>query len=468
MNLDIRTIIFIIAVFQALYSIGLLLINRSWIKSYSLNMIALALACGSVGGFLLAYRGLVPDSLSIVLANIFVLGHPVLTLEGIIHLRGIKTRTRIIGPVFILLLLPILSYLTFIEPDLQLRMYVMSAFFGVQSLICAYILARKVDKKFIVPVYSTACVFIFAATIMVFRIVVTALQPGILLFMASGTGQSLLQLSHIVYITGVTFGFIWLNMCTLGFKFSNALRDVEGGLQDQFDFIDILSHELKTPLATIQNSIESVYMRAEDIDSAQEKAFGRIKRSLKRLDNIIEVGLKQKRLVPLQIQNKSVQTSIVELLQTAAEICKGTFPDHKVIVKCDRSFSGEDILADQNSLLTALKNVLENAMKFSPSQKNVYVEISKSASTLIIAVKDKGCGINPENTERLFEKYFRDENTSMTPGSGLGLFIVRHIINAHSGTLSIHNRKSGGCRVDICLPVAGKAMESRESRTDSP
>jgi signal transduction histidine kinase len=453
MQLDIRTIIFITALIQALYAIGLFLVSRSWIKSPALNMVAWAFVCGALGGFLMTLRGVIHPVWSIVVANIFVLGNPIFILEGVLRIRGIQSRTRLVGPIFLLLLIPILSYATFIESHLQARIIVTSLFFAIQASICVYFLVRKVDKRLIVPTYSTAFFLLFAVVIMSMRVMATLAQVDLLDFMAPRNNLSFLQLSHIVYVTGITFGFIWLNCRKLGLNLAVALHDVEDGIQSQFHFIDVIAHELKTPLATIQNSSESLLMRSGDIDPAQKRAFERIKRSLQRLDNIIAVGLQQKRFLPEQIHKKKTPLSIIELIQTAIELCKGAFPGHKVLITRSDSFAGREIIpGDYNTLLTALMNILDNAMKFSPAKEDIDVEIGQTTQMLTLEVKDNGCGIGTKNTERIFKKYVRVEHGNTVPGSGIGLFMVRHIIEAHHGTVTIKNRKSGGCRVTICLP----------------
>lgn len=418
-------------------------------------MFALAFACGAIGGFLMSYRGIIHPFLSIVIANVFVLSNPVIILAGVLRFRKVRSKIRIIGPVFLILLVPLLSYSTFVEPDLNARIVVMSIFFGIQALLCAYTLVTGIDKKLVIPAYSTACFFVFATTIMLLRIVTTLFHGELTDYMASGNSQSLLQLSHIIYVSGVTFGFIWLNTRKLGLNLATALQGVDDGIQSQFSFIDMISHELKTPLSTIQNSVETLFMRLEkEMTPARKRAFERINRSLVRLDNIIEVSLKQKRLTTKQIIKNIEAVSIVELLHTSAEVCKETFPEHKVILTYHRSFSGlVDIPADQSALLTALNNVLHNAMKYSPSQKHVSVEIGTSGKMITVAVKDRGCGIAPKNRERVFEKYFREKKACAVSGSGLGLFIVRHIIEAHNGTVTIKNGEPVGCQVDICLPL---------------
>ena len=407
----------------------------------------------------MSFRDIVHPFWSIVVANVFVLANPVLILEGVLRIKGIQSKTRLIGPIFLVLLVPILLYATFIKPHLQTRIIVMSLFFAIQALICTYLLLNKVDKKLILPTYSTAFFLLFAVVIMSIRVMVTLAQVDLFDFMILGNSYSVLQLSHILYSTGIIFGFLWLSYHKLGLKLAVALHDVEDGIQSQFSFIDVIAHELKTPLATIQNSTESLLMRSRDIDPAQKRAFERIKRSLDRLNNIVAVGLKQKRFLPEEIHKKMGPLSIVDILQIAIGFCRGAFPLHKVLITRSETFTGrETLIGDHNTLLTALMNILDNAMKFSTSDEVIYVEIGESVQMLSLVIKDSGCGIEPEKIEKVFRKYVRTENGNTVPGSGIGLFMVRHIIEAHNGVVTVQNRKSRGCQVTICLPFDHKKI----------
>ena len=330
MELDIRTIIFVTAAIQAFYALGLFLISRSWIKSPVLIVVAIAFACGSIGGFLISFRDVIHPFVSIVIANILTLGNPVFITEAVIRYQRVKSKIRLIGPVLLVIAAPILFYATFVEPSLQVRLIMMSAFFGTQTLICAYILFKRINPKLYVPTCSIMFFLVYATAIMAIRIIMTIYSTDLHRFMDAGNVRSFVQMSYIIYITGIAFTVIWLNTRKISLDLTTALHDVDRGLEDQFNFIDIISHELKTPLATIQNSIESLFMRCQDHDLAQDRAFGRIKRSLDRLDNIVDIGLKQKSLIPVQIQNKFESISISEPIQTAIEICKGAFPSIKL------------------------------------------------------------------------------------------------------------------------------------------
>lgn len=456
-RLDIRTIIFITAVLQLFCSVGLFLISRSWIKSSALNMVSLAFVCGAIGSLLMSLRGCIGPFWSIVVANVFVLSNPVLVFEGVVRLRGVRPKTRFVGPLFLILLVPVLSYATYIIPHLQARIVVVSLCFALQMVLCVFFLVKGINRNLMAPGYSTAFFFLFAVVIMSLRSVLTLVQPGGSDFMTSGNMASFLQLSHIVYILGVTFGFIWLNTHKLRLSLAGALQDVGDGIHNQFSFVDIIAHELKTPLATIQNSVESLLMRCKNIDPAQERAFGRINRSLSRLSHLIEIGLKQKVFSSEQIVRRMVPLFIVEVVETAIELCKGAFPDHNVVTLYDSTYSGRDtVCGDSKTLLSAFMNVFENAMKFSSSTENIVVEFGKTTSMLTVVIKDNGCGLDPAKSERVFKKYFRAEYKENIPGSGIGLFMVRYIIESHNGTVTIQNRESSGCQVTISLPLCSR------------
>ena len=453
MHLDIRTVIFITAIAHALHSIGVFLISRSWIKSHTLNIVAIGLAFGSLGGFMMSFRDIIHPFFSIVLANVFVLASPVFTLEAVFSFHGIRSKARLVGPIFMASLIPILFYATFIEPHLRVRIIVMSLYFGTLATISCYFLLSKIQKNLLSSAYPLAFSFMFATVMMSTRIIWVSFQTDWLSFMNSGFFQSFIQLSHLIYIIGVTLGFILLHTRKMGLELTFSLKECGSEFEDQFNFVDILSHELKTPIATIQNSIESLSMRFKDMDIVAEKAVDRIHRSLKRLDNIAAVGLNHHQFIFDKAHHKITRISVVELVEMSAEICRGAFPEHKVIIKYDKSYAGQKyIYGGKRALLTVLNNIFENSMKFSPIHKQILVEIGQSDEMLTLAIKDKGCGVDFGHEERVFDKYFRCENAENITGTGFGLFFVKHILEAHNGSIKLQNRKNGGCRVDMLFP----------------
>jgi signal transduction histidine kinase len=112
---------------------------------------------------------------------------------------------------------------------------------------------------------------------------------------------------------------------------------------------------------------------------------------------------------------------------------------------------------DEEAISRVLVNLLSNAMKFSPKTKGVTVRLFKDGQNAVLEVKDKGIGISPKDLSKIFERFYRCENqvVSETRGSGLGLTLVRHIVEAHGGTIDVRSEPNKGSVFAVILPIAG-------------
>jgi signal transduction histidine kinase len=115
------------------------------------------------------------------------------------------------------------------------------------------------------------------------------------------------------------------------------------------------------------------------------------------------------------------------------------------------------LLADRVALSHMIWNLLDNAVKYSPNCKTVWVEVEQDVAHLLIRVRDRGLGIEPGEQRRIFEKFVRGsaaENRS-APGTGLGLTMVRHIVEAHGGSIDVTSKPGQGSTFTIYLPIQG-------------
>ncbi|GAB6040867.1 hypothetical protein JCM17961_15410 [Endothiovibrio diazotrophicus] len=108
------------------------------------------------------------------------------------------------------------------------------------------------------------------------------------------------------------------------------------------------------------------------------------------------------------------------------------------------------LTADPGLLRVALANLVDNALKYSPDERSVEVEVGRDDGRQWVAVTDRGFGI--DRPERLFERYWRGGHTAGTPGAGLGLYLVRRIAEAHGGEVRAAARPGGGSRFTLILP----------------
>lgn len=222
------------------------------------------------------------------------------------------------------------------------------------------------------------------------------------------------------------------------------------------DFVANVSHELKTPIATVKSYVETLLDGAQH-DPADMDRF--LKIVLKQNDRLAAIVDDLLTLSRLQSASASQQLVLIQqdacgLLQTSVEICQ-TRAEAKSIniqLNCEPPIL---ILVDESLMIQAVVNLLDNAIKYSGENTTITLSTAVVKNQICLSVSDQGPGIAEEHMPRLFERFYRvDKSRSRRiGGTGLGLAIVKHIANSHGGQVSVANNGGAGCSFSICLPV---------------
>jgi two-component system phosphate regulon sensor histidine kinase PhoR len=223
------------------------------------------------------------------------------------------------------------------------------------------------------------------------------------------------------------------------------------------DFVANVSHELKTPITSIKGFIETLRDGAVRNPADAQKFLEIVAKQADRMNSIIEDLLLLSRVeqdareAKVVLERAPVRGAIleaVEVIQPKAR-AKGIAVD----VRCP-----EGLAARVNTALLeqAIINLVDNAIKYSEPGCPVGVEAEERGGEVVISVRDRGCGIAPEHLPRIFERFYRvDKARSRTlGGTGLGLSIVKHIVQAHDGTVSVESTPGEGSTFSIHLPAA--------------
>jgi two-component system phosphate regulon sensor histidine kinase PhoR len=220
------------------------------------------------------------------------------------------------------------------------------------------------------------------------------------------------------------------------------------------DFAANVSHELKTPITAISGFVETLRDGALHEPDA-ERFLEIIARNVRRLRTIIEDLLALARLEQeeeggqISLSRKAVRP----VLENAAALCVNAADGKNISVELD---CPETLRARLNAALLeqAVVNLLDNAVKYSPSGGTVILRAAQDSGAVLIAVQDFGCGIPREHHARLFERFYRVDKARSCKlgGTGLGLAIVKHIVQAHHGTVSVDSAPGRGSVFTIRLP----------------
>jgi two-component system sensor histidine kinase SenX3 len=231
------------------------------------------------------------------------------------------------------------------------------------------------------------------------------------------------------------------------------------------DFVANVSHELKTPVAAMGLLAEATVDAADD-PVAVHRFAGKLQAEAVRLGALVNELIALSRLQgadPLPdlavVEVDAVVDETVSRVATAAE-------NAGITVTSDAP-TGLLVRGDRSLLITALTNLVDNAINYSPAGTQVSVSRSLRGGQVQIAVTDRGVGIAPEYTERVFERFFRIDQarSRATGGTGLGLAIVKHVAANHGGTATVWSRPGTGSTFTIGLPVLESTVP--ESTSDS-
>jgi len=225
--------------------------------------------------------------------------------------------------------------------------------------------------------------------------------------------------------------------------------------------INSVSHELRTPITTIIGTSTALKDKVTCLDDrARESLTDELIRSGHRLDRVVENLLDVSRLEKGTLQLKKEWFDVHDLIKTAQTDLKDELQERKFEIQD----GGTSVLleGDFRLLEHALSNLILNAIRYSDSKAAIEVEVVKDSENINILVKDHGAGIPKGKEEQLFEKFFRLPGTP-AGGLGLGLMIVRSIIELHSGKVIARNRDDAqGAVFEIKFPVGSPPVELRE------
>jgi two-component system phosphate regulon sensor histidine kinase PhoR len=224
------------------------------------------------------------------------------------------------------------------------------------------------------------------------------------------------------------------------------------------DFVSNVSHELRTPLASIKAYVELLIDGEADDEKTKREFYEVIQNEANRLgrliDNILNISRIESGLVKV---NKKPQ-GLTAVIKDAMEVIAAQAAQKGVRLSERLTPAVYQAMADRDMLFQAVLNVLGNAVKYTPAGGEVTVEtiVDEARRKVVVRITDTGVGIPPQDVPYVFEKFYRSEaNSRMAPGTGLGLSLVKHIVETvHQGRTFVESEvgkgSTFGFELDLC------------------
>jgi two-component system OmpR family sensor kinase len=234
-----------------------------------------------------------------------------------------------------------------------------------------------------------------------------------------------------------------------------AFGEREATLEQMRRFVADASHELRTPLASVRGYAELYRMGALSDKKDLADAMGRIESEAVRMGELVESLLVLARIDENKELTKSL-TNLTKVVEDAAKNVSVASPKSKLeVVSLDGKKPSEiEALIDADSIRQVVINLISNATNFSPANKKITIAVGIDAGKKVIEVRDRGEGIPAQLREKIFERFYRVDNSRNreTGGSGLGLAICKSIVDRHHGSIKALETEGGGATLRVELP----------------
>jgi signal transduction histidine kinase len=285
--------------------------------------------------------------------------------------------------------------------------------------------------------------FLFPENLPKWKLLLSENKPG---FMAT-----LFKTGSGIYL----FVFILIALLMLlGFAFIMYTINVELRLNKlKSEFISNVSHELKSPLTTIRMMTEILHHNRVETEERKSAYYSAMLEESEHLSHLIDNILDFSRMDDNRKKYDFVDLDLGELLLKFLESTRERLKEQGFDIRYDNPDKVPLIRGDRDAILQVIYNLFDNAIKFSGTSRVIDVTLSPRDNEIVFCVKDYGIGISAKDKERIFDRFYRGDKPQKLgiKGSGIGLTIVKQIVEAHGGTIDIESEVGQGSKVTVRL-----------------
>ncbi len=264
------------------------------------------------------------------------------------------------------------------------------------------------------------------------------------------------QIFFSIFVTLITAASFYL--------MQRSIRTQNKVMKLKNDFISNVSHELKTPVATVSVALEAMekFKALEDSQKTKEyldMARNELNRLILMTDKILKTASFENRDPEMKTERMNLDLQVNDVLQSMRLL----FEKRQLQVRYERKGNDFFVSGSPAHLQTVLYNLLDNAVKYSPGSSAVTVMLEDRGDEIMLSVADNGIGIPPAYHKKVFEKFFRVPSGDVhdTKGYGLGLSYVAHVVESHKGDIKVESESGKGSCFKIRLPKIASAYENK-------
>lgn len=472
--LDLKTVLVVSLATASLQAVAWVFVWRAWNHLYELKLLAAGFAAIAVGLFLMIIRGAEPAAVAIVLHNTVIKLGLVLLAEGLARFLGQRPYTWI-GISLLIFQLVVWSSAVAVDPgNIAIRIHT-STFFTLvmMSVMCLGIIRDRTQPPLLRWITIAILVEYMAASltqsIIEYRLPVDFQSAPVLadrnawyllqgtlfqiaffaclLFMVSARLSADLREKNVALLREIRERRRLEGQLSASLATERALRD------EQVDFMRVVSHEFRTPLAIIRNAVDMIDLVGNKEPEATKERMAGIGEALDRLFSLIDRFMTNDRDSGFQPETMRIGCLIADVRLHFEMTGRG---ERLVFTLDDDDVS---LVADPEMLATVLINLIDNALKFSPEEQSVEIHVRREGEDLVIGVRDQGIGIPEAELHKIGGRFFRASNTMAGTGTGLGVYTSRKLLAYHDGRLQLLVNDGRGVTATVRMPLSREATD---------
>jgi len=253
---------------------------------------------------------------------------------------------------------------------------------------------------------------------------------------------------------------IWILLAVVvtpaaGLYLAGRLSQVYRTASMQTEFLNSISHDLRTPLTSIRQMTELLLDERVTDESKKKEYLRTIHQDCRRLDNIVRDLLDTRRIEEEALKYHMRPLDLVAMIRETVELINSDLYSESPRIQIDTSEEDLVVVGDREALARALRNLADNALKYSPEDQPIRIIVRRIRGWVAIRVIDRGLGVPRLERRQIFQQFYRGSEAQKLEdrGSGLGLAIVKHIVKEHKGRVELESTTGKGSVFTIYLPL---------------